>query len=119
MKTFQLLGEAELPVGFVYPREFERAVQLGLTNLEPWHLLEGDDLRRTFAGLQERFRDRTLIPFASRQDNDDIACWDTQQGQSVLVVHDFASPGWEHRGRFESFWDWFRRAIEEMIDFDS
>lgn len=37
---------------------------------------------------------RSLVPFACRQDNDDVACWDLDQGRGrVVIVHDFKSPG--------------------------
>jgi hypothetical protein len=36
-----LLMIGSLPDGFWYPRSFIRVVELGLVELEPWHLLEG------------------------------------------------------------------------------
>jgi len=118
MKALKLLDEAELPSQFAYPRQFRRAVELGITNLEPWYIIDGDSLRTTIAGLRERYPARRLVPFARRQDNDDIACWDLDADEKVFVIHDFASPGWEQRGIFASFWDWFRKAVEDMIEFD-
>jgi len=112
------LTTGELPEGFAYPPEFLRVAQLGITNLEPWSILDGDGLRRSFNGLQERFPARKLVPFAARQDNDDVACWEVGQGQKIFVIHDFASPGWEKRGEFPSFWDWFRSAIEDFIGWE-
>jgi hypothetical protein len=55
--------------------------------------------------------------FAVRQDNDDVACWDIDQANAV-VVHDFASPGFEQRREFPGFYDWLRQAIEDLIEFD-
>ena len=118
MSRPSLFEPSELPLGFVYPRQFEHIVELGLTNLEPWHILEGTALRRAAEGLRLRFPERKLIPFAHRQDNDDIACWQAGQGDGVFIVHDFASPGWEHRGYHQTFWDWFRQAIEDLIEFE-
>jgi hypothetical protein len=76
-------------------------------------------LRKTLAGLTERYPTRKLIPFARRQDNDDIACWQVGANEEVFIIHDFASPGWEQHGQFASFYDWFRRAVEDLIEFDS
>jgi hypothetical protein len=112
-----LLSIDDLPPHFEYPPEFIRVVELGLTNLEPWWIIQGQLLRDRFQGLQERYPDRELIPFAVRQDNDDVACWDLKQG-NVVVVHDFASPGWERRAEFPGFYDWLRQAIEDLIEFD-
>jgi hypothetical protein len=119
MNTQRLLGPDETPVGFVYPRQFLHILELGLVNLEPWYIVEGDELRRIVSGLRERYPDRGLVPFARRQDNDDVACWEGEQGEAVFTVHDFASPGWEQRARFDDFWAWFRRAVEDMIEFDA
>jgi hypothetical protein len=112
-----LLSTDDLPGGFEYPREFVRVVELGLTNIEPWWIIDGDRLRSRFAGLRERYYGRSLVPFAIRQDNDDVACWDTAAG-NVVIIHDFASPGYEQRAEFGDFYAWFRQAIEDLIDFE-
>jgi hypothetical protein len=108
------LAAAELPECFAYPAEFLRVVGLGLTNLEPWSIFDGDSLRTRAVGLRERYPERRLIPFARRGDNDDVACWDLEQGD-VVIVHDYADPGWEQRERFPDFHTWLRRAVEDLI----
>lgn len=113
----ELLSVTDLPSGFEYPREFVRIVELGLTNLEPWWILEGERLRDRFLGLQKRYTKRSVVPLAVRQDNDDVACWDVDSGK-VAVVHDFASPGFEQRAEYQDFNSWFRQAIEDLIGFD-
>ena len=118
MKNLELLSEKERPRDFEYPRQFSRIVELGLTDLEPWYVLEGKRLRETMSGLAQRYPARKLIPFARRQDNDDIACWQIGAKEEVLIIHDFASPGWEDRERFPFFYDWLRRAVEDLIEFD-
>lgn len=113
-----LLSISDLPPGFEYPRKFVRILDLGLTDLEPWLILEGDFLRAKHLGLAERFPARSLVPFACRQDNDDVACWDLEQASGrIAVVHDYASPGWERRAEFADFDDWLRQAVEDLIDF--
>jgi hypothetical protein len=48
-----------------------------------------------------------------------VACWELAAGDgTVVVVHDFASPGWEKRDHFSSFYDWLRQAIQDLIEFD-
>ncbi|MEV0638654.1 hypothetical protein AB0I77_27680 [Streptomyces sp. NPDC050619] len=105
----------ELPEGFDYPAEFIRVVELGLTDLEPWWIFDGDQLRRRAIGLRDRYPERRLVPFARRQDNDDVACWDLARGD-VVVIHDLASPGWEQRERFPDFNAWLRQAVEDLIE---
>jgi hypothetical protein len=118
MSKVDLLSSAELPKGFSYPRQFEHIVKLGLLDLEPWYVLQGGVLRDTRAGLALRYTERELVPFARRQDNDDIACWQVSEPGKVFVIHDFASAGWEQRATFSSFYDWLRQAVEDLIEFD-
>lgn len=62
-----------------------------------------------------------VLCFAERRDTDDVACVllsssaDYSAGQ-VLIVHDFAKPGSEVDAVFSDFWEWFRAAVEDMID---
>ncbi|WP_449478391.1 hypothetical protein [Streptomyces abikoensis] len=112
-----IISEEELPEGFSYPDGFLRAVDAGLVGLDPWWLLEGEALRARVDGLRARFPDRRLMPFARREDNDDVACWDLASG-TVRVIHDFTTPGREDRQEFATFYDWLRAAVEDFIEFE-
>lgn len=118
-KMSKLLPKDILPARFDYPPQLLRIVDQNLIDLQPWVILLGDPLRERYLGLSSRFPKRTLVPFARRWDNDDLACWDGRDSVTVFVIHDFASPGYEQRQKFESFWDWFRSAIEDMIEHNS
>ncbi len=119
MNKIELLTDAELPEKFAYPRELNRMISLGLTDLEPWYLLSGKPLRDTIKGLNERYSERKLVPFARRQDNDDVACWQAGSASVVFIIHDFASKGFEQRGQFVDFYAWLRRAVDDFIEFDT
>lgn len=110
-------GQA-LPQDFVYPAAYNRVRRLGLTNLEPWRLSSDAARQEHRLGLAKRYPDRNLIPFAYRLDVDDVACWDYPDMKQVVVIHDFATVGWELKASFPTFYDWFLHAINEMIDFD-
>lgn len=112
-----LLPKGELPDGFDYPEEYLRIVRLNLENLEPWYLLPPERASTIMAGLGERYGSRILIPFAKRDDNDDVSCFEVRGRFPIVIIHDFSSRGTETRKGFESFWDWFRYAIEEMMAF--
>ena len=113
-----LLPETLRPDWFVYPEEFLRLASTGLAKFPPWRLLEGRFAASRMQALRQRFPTRELVPFAVRLDCDDVACW--ERGKSgVTVIHDFASPGWENRPGYDTFWDWFRSAIEDFIEFES
>ncbi|MDR7160140.1 hypothetical protein [Arthrobacter sp. BE255] len=113
-----LLTKEELPHGFEYPSDFVRFVDLEIFYLEPWFVLREDRLRTRYHGMKLRYPKRRLVPFARREDNDDVACWDLATG-TVAIVHDFASPGWESRGDrgFPDFAAWLHSAIDDMLEF--
>ncbi|MFS3858441.1 hypothetical protein ACK6VY_02740 [Proteus mirabilis] len=114
----QLLTKTEMPEWFSYPREFLRIVEQNSLNFDPWIILEGERLRVRFDGLKKRYPNRNIIPFARREDNDDVACWDKNSRHQVIIIHDFASEGYEYVGKFDSFWDWLRTALEATIEYD-
>jgi hypothetical protein len=114
-----LLSPAELPDGWQYPRDFLDFVSRASMDLEPWFILEGKLLRDRCAGLQLRYPNRRLVPFARRQDNDDVACWDLVGDGPVAILHDFSDPGWEQREWFPTFTDWLERARQDHEEFAS
>ena len=106
-----------LDVEFDYPTPLLRVVGQGLTNLEPWHIMGRELAAARLAGLRARYKPK-YVPFARRQDNDDLACFDPSRPASVVVVHDFAEAGYEQRRVYADFWGWFRGAVEDMIEFE-
>ena len=117
MMTVDLLTQTERPKWFDYPQDFLRIVEeQKLLDFDPWIVMRGDQLRTCFNGLKERYPTRELVPFARREDNDDVACWDKNKG--VVIIHDFASPGYESKQELSSFWDWLRGALEATIEYD-
>jgi len=113
-----LINKNNLPEWFEYPNSFLKIVEQNLIDLSPWHILTGELLKSKVQGLKERYPKSSLIPFARRYDNDDVACWEKSDPTKVIIIHDFASEGWEKRQTYDDFWSWFRNAIEEMIEFD-
>jgi hypothetical protein len=114
----ELLDSGSAPPWFRYPKDFLRVVRQNLIDLTPWYLMKRADVLVRMDGLRQRYPDRQLVPFARRDDNDDIACWAKNEGEKVFLIHDFASPGHEQRRVFPDFWSWFKTAIDEMIDFE-
>lgn len=111
----ELYDASELYPGFEYPAGIKRVVELGLTYLGWWWILEACfacDYTRNMAG---RYPDRKLIPFAKREDCDDVACFEVGRPGKVTIIHDFADPGWEQREEYGDFWSWFEAAVLDMI----
>ncbi len=113
-----LLPDDELPKGFSYPGALHRLVDRQLLHFEPWWIFDASLVRDRMRGLAQRYPGRRLIPFAKREDNDDLACFDQDSPGSVLVLHDFASDAWKRRRVYEDFYAWLRQAVEDMIEFD-
>ena len=117
-KVLLLLPE-DLPAGFMYPPEFLFLVGNRLVFFPPWQLLFGEWVKVRFDGLKKRYPNRQLVPFARRFNSDDVACWEGSDKDTVVIVHDFASTGWEDQNEtYPGFWDWYRAAINEMINFE-
>jgi hypothetical protein len=115
-----LLSPELLPEGFQYPQAyldfFPTSRAADLLDGEPWTFFDVSHLAFRSAGLKERYPERTLVPFAIRQHSDDIACFDGTVGTPnppVVLIHDMASSGWEHRDTFPTFEEWLR-----MIEMD-
>ena len=53
-----------------YPPSYEKLINLGLTDFECWYILEQEVTGQKYDGLQKRYPQRQLIPFAQRVDND-------------------------------------------------
>ncbi len=103
---------------FDYPFAFKRIVELNLVNFDVWIIMNRNDAIKKLYGLKSRYTNRNLIPFALRQDCDDVACFDLDNFNKVCIIHDYASPGYEQHRSYDSFWDWFRSMVESMIEYE-
>lgn len=111
----QLFDASTLYEGFEYPAGILKVAELELVDLDWWWVLDA-----SFAGdyarhMAERYPARRLVPFAKRQDNDDVACFEVDRPGKVEVIHDFADPGWEQRAEYDDFWSWFEAAVVDMV----
>ena len=115
---FELPDFSALPQGFNYPNSFLKVIKLNLLDLDPWYFMTNNDVKIRIKGMRKRYPNRILIPFARRGDNDDVACFELNNGDIVQIVHDFASAGYEQRQTYKNFWEWFKSAIDEMIEYE-
>lgn len=107
-------GKFEFPIGYL------RVFELGLTNLEPWYFLDDKEYQLIEKGINTRYLERYVIPFARRKDCDDVACFlvkpQSHNQENVLLIHNYASPGNEIDKVCTNFWNWFKLAVDEMIE---
>lgn len=68
-------------------------------NAPVWRRLLGSELCGVRAAMEARYPPRRVLPFARRDDCDDVACIvihdDNRLTGSVIIVHDYASPEFE------------------------
>jgi hypothetical protein len=109
----QLDAASIAPAGFVYPEQYERALaEEPLPEIMPWVWLTEyrDQLGRWAEIVSDQFPNRRLVPFAKHDATDDVFCFpaDDQSGNPpVQIIHTFTKPGWEFRGEFPSFDEWW------------
>jgi hypothetical protein len=102
--------------GFDYPMGYETIVDLNLVDFEYWYFIPDIQLENRYKGMNERYPNRKYIPFARRDDSDDIACFEEGKGETVFIVHDFADEGYEQRKTYDNIWLWMKAAIDELIE---
>jgi hypothetical protein len=106
----------ELPVSFAYPAELLRFVELRLTNLQPWWILDGGRLRSRQQGLHTRYPGRRVVVFAEHQNTQDVACFDLDTG-GVSIIRDWEPAGNEQRETFPTVDDWLWEAFADCLEF--
>ena len=102
---------------FEYPEAYKKLVELNLVDFDVWYLIESGQATRRYYDLEKRYPNRQLIPFARRDDNDDIICFE-RGSNKVQLIHDFASEGFEQKGEFQDVWTWVEFAVKEMIEYN-
>jgi hypothetical protein len=99
------------------PSSYLKVIELNLCNIEFWSIQTDIAFIVSYStNLKKRYPDRDLVLFAKRNDNDLIACWEKGKPGRVVIINDFAYGGYENEAEYDSFWDWFRAAIELMIE---
>jgi hypothetical protein len=103
----KIFEENEKPYWVIYPSEYLDLVNNGKNQFLPWYLFDKEQLLIRYRGLQKRYPSRTLFPFARDDNSDDVACWEKNKPGKVVVLHDFASSGYENKMEFDSFKEWY------------
>lgn len=91
-----------------------------LVNFHPWIFIVNDNrFELNYWGIKERYPHTNLIVFALRLDCDDKACFDLNDNNKIVVIHDYSTVAYEERVIYDTFWDWFKAMIEEFIEFNN
>ena len=99
----------------------------GVTSLTPWHFLSDcDRIASLRAEYQAETADgRDCMPFAVRQDCDDVAAFvisGDNVTDAVIDVHLTYSRSPERDGfpseqKYKTFWNWLKSAVDDSADF--
>lgn len=100
---------------FYYPDSYLKIVKLNLLDYDNWYLLSNELISSRYEVLRQTFPKRHLVPFAARYDCDDLACFDVEYVDKVIIINDQDYADDENIQEFETFWNWFISAIKELI----
>lgn len=98
---------------FPYPKQLKDLISERKVDFGTWYLMNDEQTARRFEGLQIRYPERNLYPFARRDDNDDIACFVYADNTVVHIIHDFATSEWEQKKILSNIDAWLE-YIEKM-----
>jgi hypothetical protein len=113
-----LLPENTRPVWLAYPAGLVELIRSGRVTMTPWHTSKVEAVAWDLVQLKTRLG-RDLVPFAYRQDREDLACFEKGKGPAVIIIHDNTEPGWEDEGSYPSFADWLREAELEAASWEA
>lgn len=118
-ERFEEFGKVS-PPGFRGPDQFIDLMAGEYPEIDPWMwLLELKDLSEFWANyFRKQFPYLVLVPFAKNEFSDDVYCFagnDRSGDPAVLIIHGFTTPGWEFRGMWRSFSDWYLDAQEQHV----
>ena len=102
-----ILLKNETPNWIHYPDKYIKLINENKDEFLPWYLMDRQQILIRYDGLKKRHPTRSLFPFARDDDSDDVACWEKNKPGMVVIIHDFASPGYESKIEFNSFLDWY------------
>lgn len=110
-----LIEQSKRPSWLEYPQELLQLLVDNRIHMTPWHLLEAEFAISGIKALAESYN-RQLVPFAFRQDNDDLACFEMSFGCEVIIIHNHASKGWEDEIRYSNIFEWLKSVELDMAD---
>jgi hypothetical protein len=125
-------------LNYKLPDSYYKAIELGLTNLDGWQFILNEKVFRSLFDKIYEDVSCLFLPFARRNDCDDVACFVISCSilpiNSIIIIHlDYSTKIYNpsptitygpsltqipYGGKpdFDTFWDWFLDAIEEIIE---
>ena len=109
---------------FEIPAAYDTLLNRGLISfgdsspLRPWYYLSQErviEMQKEWPAVG--FANR-LVAFARRDDSDDVACFEVVAGRvaGVRLVHAWTPEGYKPLDLYESFWDWVRAVVDDVVE---
>jgi hypothetical protein len=112
--NLKILEPGDIDVKVDLPKELHRLVKLNIVDLTPWQILSRDVALKKLKWLRSQFSPN-YVPFAWRKDRDELACIEPEYPNRIQIVCASEAKDYERAETYDSFWNWFREAINEMI----
>lgn len=103
---------------FSFPEKYYELLSSKDVKFGEWYIMTEEQVASRLDGLRRRYSKRKIVPFARRYDNDDVACFDVEHNGEILIIHDFASAGYEQRGAFSTLESWLAEVLQQANDQD-
>lgn len=105
-----IISVRDMPYWLIYPMEFLELMENENVAMPPWHFYTAEESLKYYRRLSAKYG-RELIPFAYKQDSDNIACFEkeygkTLNGEDVKIIHDSSSKGLEDKVSYKNFHEW-------------
>lgn len=95
-----------------FAQEYVMVLNLGLINLTPWTLLSYSQVNDNYLNAKNGLI--KIIPFAIRQDTEDVAYWELDSGIEVKIMHRF--PERPSTEKYSCFAEWYINAVKDMFN---
>jgi hypothetical protein len=102
--------------GFNVPNSFCKAEAVAKMDIKGFEVWDEESFNLAIKVINEKYKNRTVVPFAGRKTNDDIVAFMISPRNFGLVVmyHAGTDPGYEGPVYYETFTDW----LESVEDCD-
>lgn len=112
----------KVPDGFVWMLNHHLIGLDPFSQLEPWHLCDIPEIIPLSKRWEDSKIEQTFIPFARRQDCDELACFEISSGQveRICTIHyqlhyHGILTEVEILDEYPSFWDWLKSVVSDEV----
>ena len=102
--------------GYVWAIQHEMFGFSEFSQLEPWHFCSFEEIVPLYQRWPRASKEPDCVPFARRQDRDDLACFSLHGSPVIRVVHYNLGPPtiWKTEREHGNFWDWVKAVIGDV-----